>query len=167
MTKNILIIAVVVCIGLAIWFLNRKGGGVIQASPTPTPIPIISATPVGQESPGPMMTLAGGLKVQDIIVGTGDEAVNGELLTVHYVGTLENGTKFDSSVDRGQPFDFVIGSGQVIQGWEKGVLGMKVGGKRKLVIPPSLGYGPSGAGNMIPPNATLTFEVELLAISVH
>jgi peptidylprolyl isomerase len=105
---------------------------------------------------------ASGLSYQDIKVGDGVSPVTGKRVTVHYTGTLENGTKFDSSLDRGEPFAFVIGVGQVIRGWDEGVLSMKVGGKRKLVIPPALGYGARGAGGVIPPNATLLFEVELL-----
>jgi peptidylprolyl isomerase len=103
------------------------------------------------------------LKIEDLVVGSGAAAKNGDTVSVHYTGWLENGTKFDSSVG-GDPIEFVLGSGRVIPGWEKGLLGMKVGGKRKLTIPPSLGYGASGAGDTIPPNATLIFEVELVAI---
>ena len=105
-----------------------------------------------------------GLKVEDLITGTGEEATNGDLVTAHYLGTLQDGTKFDSSYDRGQPFQFLLGAGQVIQGWDLGVLGMKVGGKRKLTISPDLAYGSTGAGNKIPPNATLFFEIELVDI---
>jgi len=104
------------------------------------------------------------LKVEVLQEGTGEGAKNGDTVIVHYTGTLENGTKFDSSIDRGQPFSFVLGAGRVIQGWDQGILGMKVGEKRKLTIPPELAYGSSGAGNVIPPNATLIFEVELLGI---
>ena len=112
-----------------------------------------------------MTTIASGLQYKDLVVGKGQEAKPGDAVSVHYTGWLTDGTKFDSSVDRGQPFEFTIGIGQVIQGWDEGVAGMKVGGKRKLLIPPALGYGVSGAGNTIPPNATLIFDVELLAIS--
>ena len=104
------------------------------------------------------------LKVTDIVVGTGAEAVAGKTVSVHYVGTLTDGTKFDSSRDRGTPFSFLLGSGQVIKGWDQGVAGMKVGGKRSLVIPPELGYGAAGAPGAIPGNATLNFEVELLEV---
>ncbi len=104
------------------------------------------------------------LKIEDVVVGTGAEAQKGKQVSVHYTGWLTNGTKFDSSKDRGQPFQFALGRGQVIQGWDDGVAGMKVGGKRKLTIPPELGYGPAGAGGVIPPNATLVFEVELLGV---
>lgn len=104
-----------------------------------------------------------GLKIEDLKVGTGAEATPGKMVTVHYTGWLTNGTKFDSSVDRGKPFKFHLGGGQVIQGWDKGVAGMKVGGKRKLTIPPELGYGARGVGP-IPPNSTLVFEVELLGV---
>lgn len=107
---------------------------------------------------------AGGtLEKTDLTVGTGAEAVTGKNVTVHYTGTLTNGTKFDSSLDRGEPFSFVVGEGRVIQGWEQGVQGMKVGGKRKLVIPPELGYKDQAAGS-IPPNSTLVFEIELLKV---
>ena len=98
-------------------------------------------------------------------VGTGAEAKTGDLVTVNYTGYLTDGTKFDSSLDSGQPFQFTIGKGKVIQGWEQGFAGMKVGGTRKLTIPPELGYGAQGAGGVIPPNATLVFDVELLAVN--
>jgi FKBP-type peptidyl-prolyl cis-trans isomerase len=104
------------------------------------------------------------LIIEDLNVGTGDEAVAGKTVIVHYTGWLTNGSKFDSSKDRNDPFDFRLGAGQVIRGWDQGVAGMKVGGKRKLTIPPELGYGSRGAGGVIPPNATLVFEVELLAV---
>ena len=104
------------------------------------------------------------LKIEDEVVGTGPEIKAGQTAVVHYTGWLTDGTKFDSSKDRGQPFSFRLGAGQVIQGWDQGVQGMKVGGKRKLTIPPQLGYGAKGAGGAIPPNATLVFEVELLDI---
>ena len=103
------------------------------------------------------------LKVEDEIVGNGKEASPGSQVTVHYTGTLTDGTKFDSSVDRGTPFTFNLGAGEVIRGWDQGVAGMKVGGKRKLTIPPELGYGARGQGP-IPPNATLIFDVELLDV---
>ena len=119
------------------------------------------------QAQGKMMTTADGLKYIDVKVGTGPEA-KGKTATVHYTGWLyENGAKgkkFDSSVDRGEPFDFRVGAGQVIKGWDEGVAGMKVGGKRTLIIPPQLGYGARGAGGVIPPNATLMFDVELLAV---
>jgi len=112
--------------------------------------------------PGQLVITDSGLEYIDLVTGTGKEAGRGDTATVHYTGRLEDGTKFDSSLDREQPFSFRIGAGQVIKGWDEGVTGMKVGGKRKLMIPPHLGYGARGAGGVIPPNAKLTFEVELL-----
>lgn len=105
-----------------------------------------------------------GLKYEDLVDGDGDVAAAGQQVVVHYTGWLTDGSKFDSSLDRNQPFDFALGRGSVIRGWDEGVQGMKVGGKRKLTIPPQLGYGARGAGGVIPPNATLVFEVELLEI---
>ena len=102
------------------------------------------------------------LKIEDLEVGTGAEAQAGQMVTVHDTGWLTDGQKFDSSKDRNDPFVFPLGQGMVIKGWDQGVVGMKVGGKRKLTIPPELGYGARGAGGVIPPNATLVFEVELL-----
>jgi peptidylprolyl isomerase/FKBP-type peptidyl-prolyl cis-trans isomerase FkpA len=104
------------------------------------------------------------LQIVDEVVGTGDEAVSGKNVTVHYTGTFEDGRTFDSSVGRG-PFSFKLGAGQVIRGWDLGVAGMKVGGKRKLTIPSELGYGTRGAGGVIPPDTTLLFDVELLSVS--
>ena len=108
------------------------------------------------------MKTASGLEYEDVQEGTGDEAKAGQTVSVHYVGTLLSGEKFDSSRDRGEPFSFPLGAGRVIKGWDEGVAGMKVGGTRKLTIPSHLGYGARGAGGVIPPNATLVFEVELL-----
>lgn len=111
------------------------------------------------------ITTASGLKYVDEVVGTGDTPSKGQKVRVHYTGRLTDGKKFDSSVDRGQPFEFNIGVGQVIKGWDEGVMSMKVGGKRQLTIPPDLGYGARGAGGAIPPNAELIFDVELLGVS--
>ena len=110
------------------------------------------------------VTTASGLKYTDIVEGTGPTPQRGQTVTVHYTGMLENGTKFDSSLDRGRPSDFRIGVGEVIKGWDEGLMSMKVGGKRRLVIPSALGYGPQGRPPDIPGNATLVFEVELLGV---
>ena len=115
-----------------------------------------------------MITTPSGLQYEDTAVGSGAEARAGQHVSVHYTGWLYTegvkGAKFDSSKDRGQPFNFALGAGQVIRGWDEGFAGMKVGGVRKLVIPPEMGYGARGAGGVIPPNATLLFEVELLGV---
>jgi peptidylprolyl isomerase len=120
------------------------------------------------QTPGKTMTTASGLQMIDTTVGTGASPKPGQITVVHYTGWLyedgKKGKKFDSSVDRGQPFEFPIGQHQVIAGWDEGVASMKVGGKRTLIIPPALGYGARGAGGVIPPNATLIFDVELLAV---
>jgi peptidylprolyl isomerase len=111
------------------------------------------------------MTTASGLQIIDQVVGNGPQPQAGQTVIVHYSGYLDNGTKFDSSLDRNQPFEFVLGAGQVIRGWDEGLSTMKVGGKRRLVIPPELAYGAQGAGNgVIPPNARLTFDVELIGV---
>jgi FKBP-type peptidyl-prolyl cis-trans isomerase FkpA len=111
-----------------------------------------------------VITTSSGLQYEDLTEGTGPEVCSGQTVQVHYTGWLTDGTKFDSSLDRGSPFSFPLGAGRVIKGWDEGVQGMKVGGKRKLLIPASLGYGAKGAGGVIPPNADLVFEVELLRI---
>ena len=118
----------------------------------------------GAENTGAKKTMENGLIVEDVKVGDGDEAKAGQNVTVHYRGTFPDGRVFDESYKRGQPFTFKLGGGQVIKGWDLGVAGMKVGGKRKLTIPPDLAYGARGAGGVIPPNATLNFEVELLKV---
>jgi peptidylprolyl isomerase len=113
---------------------------------------------------GQKMTTPSGLEYIDETIGTGAMPVAGQHVTVNYVGTLQDGTKFDSSIDRHEPFTFQIGKGDVISGWDEGVMSMHVGGKRKLIIPPQLAYGAQGAGGVIPPNATILFEVELLSV---
>lgn len=157
MTKTVFAyVLIIIFVGLGVWLFARKGNNVpegLVVPPTATPTPAPASTPIKMEN---------GLQIQDLTVGTGAEVRLGQGLTMHYSGTLEDGTKFDSSYDRGEPFQFVLGAGQVIKGWDLGVQGMKVGGKRKLIIPSSLGYGERGIGP-IPPNATLIFEVEVLA----
>lgn len=184
MKKNIILsvflLAVVALTGWLIYARNKDNQGTDMAAlglglqtPTPTPTPEpgnIAMTDVNSlvgkatDAPAAVRTLEGGLQVQDVKVGSGDEAKAGDTVAVHYTGTLADGTKFDSSLDRGQPFSFTLGAGMVIRGWDVGVAGMKVGGTRKLIIPPAMGYGDRGAGGVIPPGATLTFVVELLAI---
>ena len=128
----------------------------------------VSLQPASAQTAGKTMTTASGLQITDSKVGTGATPKPGQTCVMHYTGWLyENGVKgkkFDSSVDRGEPFEFPIGQGRVIPGWDEGVASMKVGGKRTLIIPPALGYGGRGAGGVIPPNATLMFDVELLAV---
>jgi peptidylprolyl isomerase len=133
------------------------GTGAVSAA-TPAP----AATHAAKA--GVTVTTPSGLAYVDETIGAGPMPAKGQQVTVHYVGTLTNGTKFDSSRDRNQPFTFTIGEGQVIKGWDEGVATMRVGGRRKLIIPPQLGYGATGAGGVIPPNATLLFDVELLGV---
>lgn len=171
-SKNVFIITVlVVFIGVAGWFFLQKteaskestslDSAGLNGSPTPT------ATVTSTPTQGQWVEVAGGLKIQDVVIGPGTEARAGNAIAAHYEGRLndENGTMFDSSRERGQPFAFILGSGQVIQGWDVGIQGMKVGGKRKLIIPPALAYGNRVMGNgLIPANSTLYFEVELLEV---
>ena len=179
MSKNIvpiIIVFVVVLTGtLGVYFvLNQNNQAALNLNLNPTPQPqsqpttaIITGTEVRTSSSAANMndfqTTQTGLKIKDIVLGTGKEVKSGDTVTVNYLGTLENGTKFDSSYDRKTPFTTQIGVGQVIKGWDEGIVGIKVGGKRMLIIPPNLGYGEQAAGS-IPPNSTLIFEVEVLDI---
>jgi len=132
-------------------------------TPTTTPTPVSAPTP----SPADQSANTNPLKQEDLTVGKGAQAKTGDKVTVQYVGTLENGTKFDSSYDHGKPFEFTLGKGEVIKGWDTGVLGMKVGGKRRLTIAPLLAYGANGFPPIIPANATLTFDIELVTVNGH
>ena len=131
----------------------------VVSSSTPAP-----SKSIAMDSTENQITTASGLKYVEIAEGTGDTPSKGQTVSVHYTGTLESGKKFDSSRDRNQAFEFQIGEGQVIKGWDEGLSTMKVGGRRKLIIPADLGYGARGAGTVIPPNATLIFDVELLKV---
>ena len=135
-----------------------------EPAPASTPSTSAAAALPGAPGTGHVHKLASGLQYDDLVVGSGKMAEAGMNVSVHYTGWLTDGTKFDSSVDRGQPFVFQLGSGQVIKGWDEGVKGMRIGGKRKLTIPPDMGYGDRGAGGVIPPGATLVFDVELLDV---
>ena len=146
MTKAIAFLIIAALAVAAVLFIIFRGGG-----------------GGGGSTPGSEVTTASGLKYIDEVVGTGDTPKPGRNVTVHYTGTLENGTKFDSSVDKGQPYTFRIGTGVVIKGWDEGIMTMKAGGKRRLIIPAELGYGAEGRPPKIPPNAPLIFEVELLS----
>lgn len=164
--RNLIAIAVLLVVGAAAYYFIKgrpqeaiKMDDNNQLTVSLTPSPTEEAT-----SSGNVQTLEGGLKIEDLKEGTGEEVKSGDTVSMHYRGIFENGEKFDSSYDRGQAFQTQIGAGRVIEGWDKGVPGMKVGGKRKLIIPGSMAYGPQGIPGAIPPNATLIFEVELLDI---
>lgn len=176
MSKNIvpiLIILIVVSIGIAgIFFLSNQKlpNSQLNLNITPAPTSVIITPQVTKDNQMQKLDIndfkasASGLRIKDEVIGTGQEVKAGDSVTVHYQGTLSDGTKFDSSYDRNQPFTTQIGVGQVIQGWDEGIVGMKIGGKRILIIPPNLGYGQQGAGSSIPPNATLIFQVELISV---
>src|SRR3989339_1056392 len=155
MSKNatiIFAIAVIIIIALAIYFVLQKINN----------MPSTSTASLSEQSP--LSFDIQGMKVEILKQGTGEAAKAGDYATVNYVGTLLDGKKFDSSIDRGQPFSLTLGQNSVIQGWELGLVGMKIGEKRKLTIPPQLAYGSQGAGGVIPPNATLIFEIDMLKI---
>lgn len=145
MKFKVIVVAVMLA---ALGLVGCRGGDKMEHQPSPNAV-----------------TTASGLKYDDVVVGTGAVAKAGDHVSVNYTGWLPDGTKFDSSYDRNQPFDFVLGQGMVIKGWDEGVAGMKVGGKRMLYIPANLAYGERGAGGVIPPNSPLIFEVELVAIN--
>lgn len=151
LTRAVLYVIIAAIAVAAVLFVVLRGGGSPSSGGNVT-------------GPGGEVTTPSGLKYVDEVVGTGASPTQGQNVTVHYTGTLENGTKFDSSVDTGKPITFPIGTRAVIQGWDEGLMTMKVGGKRRLIIPSNLGYGPTGRSPKIPPNATLIFEVELLGV---
>lgn len=148
---------------LGLWGCGKKQADQAGRGESKTEVP--SKSPEHwTESSNPTITTGSGVQIQDLIEGAGSVAESGKNVSVHYTGWLTDGKKFDSSLDRGQPFTIKLGAGQVIKGWDEGLVGMKVGGKRKLTIPPEMGYGDRGAGGRIPPGATLIFEVDLLSV---
>lgn len=165
-TKTIFAVTfVVIFVGIAVFVFYRKGVSVndnltVSLSPSPS----VSSSPVATQENN-VIKMDNGLEIQDLKIGSGPEAKMGDTISVNYSGSLDNGTVFDASSNHGGPATFQIGVGQLIKGWDIGIPGMKIGGKRKLIVPPSLGYGSQDIGNgLIPPNSTLVFEVELLAV---
>lgn len=158
--KIIFLLLALLIVGVGFYYLGVKNKGATPNLSTPAAV-IISPSPSASSSA--TIQKMDGLIIEDITVGTGAEAIAGKLITVNYLGTLLDGTKFDSSYDRNAPFQFTLGAGEVIKGWDEGFSGMKVGGKRKLTISPELGYGSVAMGT-IPANSTLVFEVELLKV---
>jgi len=164
--KSIFIFTILAAfVAIAVWFVVQKTREVGQNIETPAPTATPTSSPDEEQSLNEPVRYDNGLVVLDVVVGEGKTAENGDTLSAHYIGALEDGTVFDESYGRGQPIQFVPGSGQLIKGWELGLVGMKEGGKRQLVIPPELGYGAQGAGGAIPPNATLLFEIELVGVT--
>lgn len=170
--KTFIYVVVLFLVSIAGWFFVNKArdaskvsdiSSILSETPDPTPTPNSMEE---NSNANDWVKLPNGLQIKDIVVGYGKEAHEGDIVAAHYTGTLEDGTKFDSSYDRGEPFAFILGGGMVIKGWDIGLVGMKVGGKRKLIIPPDLGYGSKGAGGVIGPNVTLYFDIELVATQV-
>jgi len=164
----LIVIGIVILAGIAFKLFNKlpenENQPNLSLSQSPASSTESNSTSSNNNENNPVNNNMNNLGIEILKQGTGEGAENGEEATVNYIGTLPDGTKFDSSYDRGLPFRFTLGAGQVIQGWDKGILGMKVGEKRRLTIPPELGYGSQGVSGVIPPNATLIFEVELLEI---
>ena len=160
------IAGIVIFVLVAVIALTTCSSEAEEPAEEPVAEPVEQAPePTAEETPAAQAEEVTGLEIEDVVIGEGAEAVPGSAVSVHYTGWLTDETKFDSSVDRGQPFQFTLGQGMVIKGWDEGVAGMKVGGKRRLTIPPEMGYGDQGAGGVIPPGATLIFEVELLGVN--
>src|SRR3989338_2407526 len=171
MLKNMFIYLVIILVGLTVWFFIMKARNVSDNSTDLTRLLAkeeLSPTPAEEDTAaksGEWLKLPSGLEIIDVSIGYGREAKEGDVVSAHYLGTLTNGKKFDSSYDRGQPFSFILGGGMVIKGWDLGLVGMKVGGKRKLRIPPDLAYGNRVVGDgLIPANSILLFDIELMAV---